>query len=51
MVAGFMTGWLRTGSYEEAFKMGVAAGSASAFSDYLATKGEVGEVLKRVEVS
>jgi 1-phosphofructokinase len=51
MVAGFMTGWLRTGSYEEAFKMGVAAGSASAFSDYLATKDEVGEVLKRVEVS
>jgi 1-phosphofructokinase len=51
MVAGFMTGWLRTGSYEEAFKMGVAAGSASAFSDYLATKDEVEEVLKRVEVS
>jgi 1-phosphofructokinase len=51
MVAGFMTGWLRTGSYEEAFKMGVAAGSASAFSDYLATKDEVEAVLERVEVS
>lgn len=48
MVAGFLTGWLRTGSYKEAFKMGVAAGSASAFSNYLATREEVEDVLKRV---
>lgn len=50
MVAGFLTGWLRTGSYREAFRMGVAAGSASAFSDNLATKDEVEDVLERVLV-
>lgn len=50
MVAGFLTGWLNTGSYREAFRMGVAAGSASAFSDNLATKDEVEDVLNRVLV-
>ena len=38
MVAGFITGYLETGSMLEAFRMGIAAGSASAFSPYLATK-------------
>ncbi|WP_024866989.1 1-phosphofructokinase [Butyrivibrio sp. FCS014] len=37
MVAGFIAGYLKTGSYEEALKMGTAAGSATAFSDDLAT--------------
>ena len=32
MVAGFLAGWLETGDYERAFRMGLAAGSASAFS-------------------
>ncbi len=50
MVAGFLTGWFNTGSYKEAFRMGVAAGSASAFSDNLATKDEVEDVLNRVLV-
>lgn len=48
MVAGFLAGWLKTGSYEEAFKMGVAAGSASAFSDLLATKEEVDGLLMQM---
>lgn len=38
MVAGFTAGYLKSGSYEEALKLGTAAGSASAFSDGLATK-------------
>ena len=50
MVAGFITGWLEKKDYQHAFAMGVAAGSASAFSEYLATKPEVSEVLERVEV-
>ncbi len=50
MVAGFLTGWLKTGSYREAFRMGVAAGSASAFSDNLATKDEVEDVFDKVLV-
>lgn len=48
MVAGFTAGYLTTGSYEEAFKMGVATGSASAFSENLATKPEVEDVYQRV---
>ncbi len=47
MVAGFLAGYLHSGSYEEAFYMGVCTGSASAFSDNLATKEEVGELLKQ----
>ncbi len=41
MVAGFLTGWQESGSYEYAFRMGVCAGSASAFSEDLATKAGV----------
>lgn len=41
MVAGFLTGYLRSGSYKEAFFMGLAAGSASAFSPGLATREQV----------
>jgi 1-phosphofructokinase len=41
MVAGFVAGWLRSGDYSEAFRYGVGAGSASAFSRYLATGEEV----------
>ena len=41
MVAGFLAGWLKHGNYEEAFRMGLATGSASAFSEKLATKEEV----------
>lgn len=40
MVAGFMTGYLNTGDYNTAFKTGVCTGSASAFSDLLATREE-----------
>lgn len=45
MVAGFIAGYLNSGNYVEAFKMGVCTGSVSAFSDKLATKAEV-EALK-----
>ncbi|RGS82675.1 1-phosphofructokinase [Coprococcus sp. AF21-14LB] len=45
MVAGFLAGYLQTGNYKEAFKMGIASGSASAFSENLATLEEV-EALK-----
>lgn len=49
MVAGFVSGWMEESNYEYAFKMGVAAGSASAFSEYLATKEEVKCVLAQLE--
>ena len=45
MVAGFLYGYLTTQNYEIAFKNGVATGSASAFSENLATKEEVEAIL------
>lgn len=48
MVAGFMYGYLSTGSYENAFKYGVCTGSASAFSDNLATREEVLALLEQM---
>lgn len=47
MVAGFIAGYLESGSYEKAFQMGVCTGSASAFSEELATKEEVMALLQR----
>lgn len=41
MVAGFLAGWTEKRDYEYAFSMGLAAGSASAFSESLATREEV----------
>lgn len=46
MVAGFIAGYQATGSYDDALKKGVAAGSASAFSRDLATAEKVEELLK-----
>lgn len=48
MVAGFMAGWLEKQDYEHAFCMGVSAGSASAFSEHLATKAEIEAVYQPV---
>lgn len=48
MVAGFLYGWLKKRDYRHAFYMGVSAGSASAFSDFLATKQEVEEVYRQM---
>lgn len=47
MVAGFLAGFLDSGSYEKAFSMGVCTGSASAFSEELATRAEVLELLEQ----
>lgn len=41
MVAGFLAGWFSTRRYDEALCMGAAAGSATAFSDGLATREDV----------
>lgn len=46
MVAGFLAGWMKSGQYETAFRMGIAAGSASAFSELLATEEEVKKVYR-----
>lgn len=48
MVAGFITGYLKSKSYEEAFHMGICTGSASAFSERLATQAEVDGILEQM---
>lgn len=48
MVAGFMAGWMEKHEYRYAFHMGVASGSASAFSENLATKEEIAGVYQQV---
>lgn len=48
MVAGFLAGWMERKDYGHAFAMGIAAGSASAFSEKLATKEEVEAVYHQV---
>ena len=46
MVAGFVAGYLEKKDYSHAFKMGVSAGSASAFSENLTTKAEAEAIYK-----
>ena len=48
MVAGFIAGYEKNGDFEQAFKMGIATGSASAFSMNLATAEEVASLLKEI---
>ena len=48
MVAGFMAGWMEKKDYEHAFHMGISAGSASAFSENLATREEIEKVYRQV---
>lgn len=50
LIAGFLTGWKRTGDYSEALRLGVAAGCATAFSDWLGTKSETMELLDQIQV-
>ena len=46
-VAGFLAGLAEGGGYEAAFSMAMAAGSASAFSELLATRAEVEALMAR----
>ena len=44
-------GWMETQDYRHAFYMGLAAGSASAFSENLATRDETAEIYRQVAES
>lgn len=48
MVAGFLAGWMEKKDYVHAFHMGIAAGSASAFSEYLAKREEIEAVYQTI---
>ena len=47
MVAGFLAGYLNTGSYERALELGTAAGSATAFQSWLASREDIVKLLDR----
>lgn len=49
MVAGFLAGWMEQKNYQHAFYMGISAGSASAFSELLATRREIEAVYGRMQ--
>lgn len=49
MVAGFLYGYTTRKSYESAFYYGLCTGSASAFSENLATKNEVEKLLSHMK--
>ena len=50
MVAGFLAGYLEQKNYEYAFRMSVAAGSASAFSTSFAQREMVEELVSKIQV-
>ena len=49
MVAGFIAGFIKEEKLEDGFIMGVATGSASAFSEGLATKEKVEELIQQIK--
>ena len=48
MLAGFVAGYLQSGSYRDALRLGTACGSATAFSLGLATRAEIDALLARL---
>ncbi|MBS6645320.1 MAG: 1-phosphofructokinase [Clostridiaceae bacterium] len=48
MVAGFLAGYLDTGDYGYALRLGTAAGSATAFSDGIGEKDLIMDLLKQI---
>lgn len=50
MVAGFVSGYLKTGSYEEALRLGSASGGATAFSSDLATREFIDKLVKEINI-
>lgn len=45
MVAGFLAGWLGRGDYAWALRLGSVCGSATAFSQHIATRSKIDELL------
>lgn len=48
MVAGFLAGYIRENDYQYALKLGIAAGSATAFSEDLAKKEDIMNLMKNL---
>jgi len=50
MVAGFLAGYDLTKNYEQALKLSVAAGSATAFAEWLANKDDIIKLLDNITI-
>ncbi|MEG0615857.1 MAG: 1-phosphofructokinase [Oscillospiraceae bacterium] len=48
MVAGFIAGYLKSKNFTDSLKTGIAAGSATAFSEWLCQKEDVDNLLKEI---
>ena len=48
MLAGFLAGWLRGGDYDKALRLGIACGSATAFSLGLARRAQIETLLQEM---
>ena len=51
MVAGFIAGYQKHHSYEEALRLGAASGSATAFSSDVATREYIDELVSEINVT
>ncbi|MGR3741870.1 1-phosphofructokinase [Companilactobacillus sp. DQM5] len=51
MIAGFVGTYMQTKDFVESFKTGAACGSATAFSEDIATKEKIDEIYKQISVS
>ena len=49
MVAGFLAGWLTSGDYVRALRLGTAAGAAAAFSEGLGSRQQIDTLLAAAE--
>ena len=50
MVAGFISGYLNTGKYDYALKLGATSGSATAFSYDLAKREYIDKLVNEISV-
>jgi len=50
-VAGFLAGYISSQNYEKAFKTALCAGSASTFSEFLATENEISALYDKIKDS
>ena len=50
MVAGFVAGYLKSNSYEEALRLGAASGGATAFSSDLATREFIDKLVQEIKI-
>ena len=50
MVAGFVAGYLKSNSYEEALRLGAASGGATAFSSDLATREFIDKLVDEIKI-